>query len=220
MTTLTDKPAVDVIGQPSNDGAPVIATEEPYAVEVTITGSAALLLHAWSCDAVEAKSNAKKGSAAKKSDDVESYVRRDDDGHICLPGVYLIGSMTDPRNGAAKYRQDPRSPRKSALDLFRAGVVTLTDLAPITAAGQSAPATEWDYLDRRRVTVQRAAITRVRPAFHPGWSATVILSVLTPEYIDQALLVDVLGAAGRLVGVGDFRPTFGRYSVTAFNRLG
>lgn len=220
MTTLTDRPAVDTIGSPTNDGSTTIATEEPYTVEVTITGTAALLLHAWSCDAVEAKSAAKKGSAAKKSDNVESYVRRDNDGNICLPGVYLIGSMTDPRNGAAKYRQDPRSPRKSALDLFRAGVVSLTDLAPLIPAGQSAPSKDWDYLDRRRVTVQRSAITRVRPAFQPGWSTTVILSVLTPEYIDQGLLVDVLGAAGRLVGVGDFRPSFGRFSVTSFARLG
>lgn len=220
MTTLTDRPAIDTIGGPTNDGAPTLGIEEPYSVEVTITGSAALLLHAWSCDAVEAKSNAKKGSAAKKTDDVESYVYRDGDGHICLPGVYLIGSITDPRNGAAKYRQDPRSSRKSALDLFRAGVVSLTDLAPIVPAGQTKPSKDWDYLDRRRVTVQRSAITRTRPAFQPGWAATVILSVLTPEYIDPSFLLDVLGAAGRLVGVGDFRPTFGRFAVTDFQRLG
>jgi hypothetical protein len=40
--------------------------------------------------------------------------------------------------------------------------------------------------------------------------------VLTPEYIDPALLREVIATAGRLVGVGDFRPTYGRFSTTGF----
>lgn len=49
-----------------------------------------------------------------------------------------------------------------------------------------------------------------------GWKIRCLLQVLTPEYIDPAMLHDVLMHAGRLVGVGDFRPTFGRYRVTSF----
>ena len=137
---------------------------------------------------------------------------------ICLPGEYLRGSLIDPKNCAAKYLPDPRSPRKSALDLFRAGVLALTDLAPITRADGS-PADTWDYLDRRRVTVQRAGITRERPAFAAGWQATVVMLVATPQYIDPILLRQTLTQAGILVGVGDFRPSFGRFSVTSFELL-
>ena len=43
--------------------------------------------------------------------------------------------------------------------------------------------------------------------------------VTTPQYIDPRMLNQVLGDAGRLVGVGDFRPTFGRFSVTKFEVL-
>jgi hypothetical protein len=93
-------------------------------------------------------------------------------------------------------------------------------MAPIFSNGSTVPATTWDYLDERRVTVQRAGITRVRPAFLPGWRATVCLQVLTPEYIAPGLLHDVLTAAGRLVGVADFRPTFGRFRVARFEVLG
>jgi hypothetical protein len=203
---------------PSNDAEAQILEGAPYTARVRIVGTSAILFHRWSNESVAEKAAAKKGSTAKKTDDVASYVWRDETGAVCLPGHYLIGALTDPRNGAAKYRQDPRSPRKSALDLFRAGVVATTDLAPIhSAASPSEPAMTWDFLDQRRVTVQRAGITRVRPAFLKGWSAEVSLTVLTPEYVSPELLLDVLTMGGRLVGVGDFRPTYGRFAVTSFD---
>lgn len=206
---------LDVLDNVSNDAEAVIEISRPYVVEVTIEGTAALLFHRWSCDAVEAKSKAAKGSVAKKTDDVETFVWRDAFNRICMPGEYLRMSVCDPRNGAAKYRQDPRSPRKSALDLYKAGLVSLTDLTPVlTSEGER---TTWDYLDRRRVMVQRNGITRERPAFRAGWKASVQLQVLTPEYIDPLQLHSVLNDAGRLVGVGDFRPTFGRFQVTRFD---
>ena len=174
---------IAIDGDISNAGQDVIQQDAPYSVEIQITGDSPILFHRWQSDSVEAKASAAKGSRAKKSDDVESYVWRDENGVICLPGEYLRGSMVDPRNGAAKYRQDPRSSRKSALDLFRAGVVSLTDLAAITKADGS-KANEWDYLDRRRVTVQRAGVTRERPALNTGWTCEVQMMVLLPQYID------------------------------------
>jgi hypothetical protein len=220
MPTTASVPATALGSDQSNDGAPDIEIQAPYVAEIEIEGASPILFHRWSCEAVKEKGEAAKGSKAKKTDNVESYVYRDLDGNICLPGTYVVGSMIDPRNGAAKYRQDPRSPRKSALDLFRAGVVTVTELAPIYSNGTKSPASTWDYLDERRVTVQRAGITRVRPAFLAGWRATVCLQVLTPEYIPPGMLHDVLTAAGRLVGVADFRPTFGRFRITRFDILG
>lgn len=214
--TITEPNAL--AGDVSNAGAATIALDEPYRVAVQITGDAPILFHRWQSDAVEAKAKAAKGSAAKKSDDIESYVWRDAAGIIGLPGEYLRGSLIDPRNGAAKYLQDPRSPRKSALDLFKAGVVSLTDLAPLTRADGSL-AESWDYVDRRRVTVQRAGITRERPALAAGWSCTAVLLSTTPQYIDPIMMRQALVQAGRLVGVGDFRPSFGRFTVTRFELL-
>lgn len=201
----------------SNDAEPFIDLEQPYVATVRIQGTSALLFHGWSNEAVKEKSDAKKGSAAKKSDNIESYVYRNPGGEICLPGRYLIGSIIDKKNGAAKYRQDPRSPRKSALDLFKAGVVAFTELAAIHSVANSIEATKvWDYVDSQRVVVQMNAITRMRPAFLAGWTAEVQLSVLTPEYINPAFLLDVLTMAGKLVGVGDFRPSFGRFAITHY----
>jgi hypothetical protein len=199
------------VAEPTNDGKAVIDTEQPYTISVEIEGTADLLLHGWSVEAVAEKSAAKKGSAGKKTDNLESYVRRDERGVICIPSEYLRMSVV----AAAKFRQDPRSPRKSASDLYKAGVVGLTSLAPLTNVVGETPKV-WDFEDARRVQVQRNGITRVRPAFRTGWKATFLLGVLLPEYIPQQDLREVISQAGRLVGVGDFRPTFGRFSVTKF----
>lgn len=211
MTTRTAKPSngeTTALEPVSNLAEFAIVASEPYRVNLTVEGTAPILFHRWSCEAVEAKSKAAKGSAAKKSDDVESYVYRCDDGTIGIPGEYLRGAIAGP-NGAAKFRQDPRSARKSALDLYKAGVVSLTLCASL---GKK----EWDYLDQRRVTVQRAGITRMRPAFLAGWRASFELQVLLPEYIPPMDLLDVVTRAGQLVGLADFRPTYGRFAVVNF----
>ena len=127
------------------------------------------------------------------------------------PAARSRGAICGPQ-GAAKFRQDPRSPRKSALDLFKAGIVSLTPIATLGAE-------TWDYLDQRRVTVQRAGITRTRPAMKEGWEATFLLQVLLPQYIAPALLNEVVQDAGRLVGLADFRPTYGRFQVVGFEVL-
>jgi hypothetical protein len=190
----------------TNDAAELISLEVPYIVEVTIEGVADILFHRWSNEAVEAKAKAAKGSAAKKTDDLESYVYRTPNGNLALPGEYVRQSVI----GAAKFRQDPRSPRKSAMDLFKAGVVSLD---PLIDLGVST----WDYEDRRRAVVQRNAVTRVRPALRTGWRATARLMVLVPEYIDPPMLNATVQAAGRLIGVADFRPTYGRFMVVRFD---
>jgi len=199
------------VATPTNGAEKAIQAEFPYIVNVTIEGTADILLHAWNCEAVEAKAFAKKGSAEKKSDNVESYVRRDDDGVICMPSEYLRMSIVH----AAKFIQDPRSPRKSAMDLYKAGIVAMKHLCPFTNVAGEIPKV-WDYEHRCRVQVQRNGITRCRPAFREGWRVDVPLMVTLPEYIHQSDLNKIISAAGRLIGVGDFRPTYGRFNVVSF----
>jgi len=202
----------------SNDAEQIYELERPWAAELTITGTAPLLFHRYSVEEVAAKSNAKKGSAAKKTDNLEASVYRDDAGFICAQGVALIAAITDPSKGSAKSVQDPRSPHKSACDLYRSALIASTVLAPITNhAGELA--TTWDAIDQRRAIVQRAAVSRSRPMMHSGWSATFIVQCLAPEYITPADLRLVVTNAGRFVGIGDFRPTYGRFDLTSFKVL-
>ena len=190
---------------PTNGAKTPIEAQLPYIAEVKIEGVADILFHRWNCEAVEAKAKAPKNSAAKKMDDVETYIYRDDKGYICLPGEYLRQSIIN----AAKFRQDPRSPRKSAMDLFKAGIVSLTTLASLGSKN-------WDYLDTRRAGIHRAGINRSRPAFRAGWQAQFDILINLPEYITSKDLLDVINMAGRLIGVGDFRPSYGRFSIVHF----
>lgn len=210
MTKVKNKNRLtEMSGEVPTNGAEFgVELQKPYTARVTIEGVADILFHRWNCESVESKSRAKKGSAEKKSDDVESYVYRNEKGNISIPGEYLKGAIV----GAAKFRQDPRSPRKSAADLFKAAIVSLTPLADLGAK-------TWDKMDKRRVVIQRNAITRSRPAMSAGWRATFDLLVNLPEYIDPAMLNETVAAAGKLIGLADFRPSYGRFQIVSFEVL-
>ncbi len=209
--TLT---GVTAIANVSNDAAESISMQAPYIAEFTLMGSSDMLFKRWSCEDVEEKAKAAKGSAIKKTDNLEVAVWRDDEGHVCLPGEYVRQALIE----AAKRKQDPSSPRKSAKDLFKAGIIDLTGLARIEREiqGEKVQLKDWDYVDQRRVKVQMAAITRSRPANSKGWTADFQMEVALPEFISPEHFLEVLNNAGRLIGVGDFRPTFGRFMVTSF----
>jgi hypothetical protein len=193
--------------QTTNGAHDIIDLSIPYRVTVALEGVAPLLFHAWNNESVAEKAAAAKGSKAKKSDDVESYVYRDADGNLGIPGKNLHASIVV----AGKSMPDPRSPRKSAMDLCRAGIVPLSIIAPFEPLTQ-----RWDYEDKQRVTVQRAGVTRTRPAMREGWRATFTLLVNTPEYLNPQLVNQLIAQAGRLVGLCDFRPTYGRFAVVGY----
>ena len=200
-----ERGALQALSPVSNDAEEIIALGEPYVAAVQIEGVAPYLYHRYSVESVAEKASAAKGSKAKKTDDIESYVWRMPNGEIAIPGDHLRGAII----GAARYMQDPRSPRKSAMDLYKAGVVVLTIVA---STGRKS----WDYVDQRRVQVQRSAVTRMRPALNPGWRVEFEVQITLPEYIPPATLNTVIAQAGRLCGIGDFRPTYGRFQVAHF----
>lgn len=192
----------------SNGEEAYIEMQKPYRVEIELEGVCPILFHRWNNESVLAKSRAKKGSIEKKTDDIESFVYKDDKGFICIPGEYVRQAVIH----AAKYEQDPRSPRKSMMDLMKAALVSLTEIASL---GVKEP----DYIDMRRVVIQRSAVTRSRPAMRTGWKATFILMVNLPEYVPPARLNHILQQSGRIGGLGDFRPSFGRFNVNRFELL-
>lgn len=200
-----------------NGASEALASEFPYIANALLRGTTDLLFHRWNTEEVAAKSSAMKNSATKKTDNTESYLWRNAAGEICIPGEYVRQSIIH----AAKYSADPRSPRKSAMDLVKAGVQVLSNLSPLghfvaANGGDFAAFVAPDYLDQRRVVVQRAGITRTRPAFFAGWTARFEFQVVTPELIPPSFLRELLDRAGKLVGIADFRPTFGRFVVDSW----
>jgi hypothetical protein len=214
MKTTTNR--IDGLGGdvPTNGADEAIEMQRPYQVEISIQGVCPILFKRWNVEEVEEKSKAKKGSDIKKQDNPENAIARNEKGLICIPGEYFRQSMI----GAAKFIQDPRSSRKSAKDLVTAALFIEDELSVLlTADGK--PAKDWEYLDKRRAQVNRGGINRVRPAFHKGWKANFIVVCNLPEYVSQDMLHRMASDAGRFNGVGDFRPTYGRFIVTKFKPL-
>jgi hypothetical protein len=207
--TTTNGKTIETLHPVTGDGL----TTLPYSVHVELEGQADMLCHRWSNESVATKAAAAKNSAAKKTDDVASYVYRDDANNICIPNRYLQRSIVE----AGRFHQDPRSPRKSALDLMKAAVIVTPPLAPILVGGE--PTDDWDYLDRQRVQVQRNAITRERPAFRAGWRLRYEITVLLPDYVSPIFLRRLVDDAGRFIGLGDFRPSYGRFSVVRWDLM-
>ena len=174
--------------QQSNDAKALIGGRIPYVARVEVRGVAPLLFHRWSIEAIY----------------------RLTDGRLGLPGMNLTAALCE----AARYAQDPRSPRKSARDLVRASVVPLDGIAPFVPDRRT-----WDYEDARRIAVQRARVTRVRPALTEGWRVRFSLLVNSPEYMTPEFLHALVSSAGRLVGLCDFRPTYGRFEVSHFETV-
>jgi hypothetical protein len=195
---------------PVSDGAnSTIEMNEPYVARIIVQGTAPLLMHAYNVESVEGKGAAAKGSKAKKSDDIESYVYRvsEDDRRLGIPGANFCAALSI----AAKSMQDPRSARKSLMDLVKASVISLDPVAPFIPDVE-----EWDYLDRRRVVVMRNAIARSRPAMNKGWKVAFTVLVNAPEYVPPETLHLLATKAGMFQGLLDYRPTYGRFAVVSF----
>ena len=67
------------------------------------------------------------------------------------------------------------------------------------------------FVDVRAVKVGTAKIMRSRPKFQE-WGGVFTLQ-FNPEQINESEILQILTDAGSLVGVGDYRPRFGKFSV-------
>jgi hypothetical protein len=62
------------------------------------------------------------------------------------------------------------------------------------------------------VVVSRARVMRTRPVFNE-WAATVIINYDDTQ-VNEAQVLEWLKAAGTQVGIGDWRPKYGRFEVS------
>lgn len=204
MTAL-ERISIPSVATKANGNGSMAAPDASYAVEVVLVGTAPILFHRYDDASVARKATAAKNSQARKVDDVESYVYRTSTGEIGIPGKNFKACLRE----AGRSLPDPRSPRKSARELIQSAV----QVEPFIASmGREV----WDSLDVQRVLVQRNAVSRARPMFHEGWKVTFDVIVLAPEYIAVDWLHDLVSRAGRFVGLGDFRPDYGRFRMDAF----
>lgn len=122
-------------------------------------------------------------------------------GKACIPGECIESMLID---GAKTMKLGPQ---------FKAGVISDGNWG-IQHDGPATIAKMWEdgrFLDVRKAKIQKASVMRSRPIFHT-WRLSFVINYL-PATINEAQVMDVLRAAGRMKGLGDYRPKFGRFEV-------
>jgi len=126
------------------------------------------------------------------------------DGLLAIPAENVFSAIWEGAKGAKKGMQ------------FKRAILPLTDLEPIYIDGETYNVD--DYLDAgnidvRPVKVQRNRVMRSRPIIRAPWTVTHRFEMMTDEFnFDQ--LQAAMNRAGRLVGIGDYRPRYGTFIAT------
>jgi len=160
-----------------------------------------------------AKALKQVSSKRKKTDaDYEEMARLEfaaglymDKGGPVLPS-YLIESMIV--NAAKKVREGP---------MAKSGCFCLNH-ARLEYDGPRTVDELWadeEYRFSAIVRVGMARVARMRPIFHE-WAATITLSI-EDEVVNIARVDDWMQIAGTQVGIGDWRPKFGRFTAERLN---
>jgi hypothetical protein len=189
-----------------------------YQVEVKVEGVSPLLQHRFPIPDYE-----DMGKGGKKSTGAKDY--RDEwktslyitEKQVYQPASHFELSMT---KAAASFKVTGKR-GKSYKDLVAANMFIDPEKILFGIAEPIELDTDPDkplYLDLRPVVIQRARVVRIRPCFKPGWILGFTINVIDDE-LPSGILQDILVLAGKAVGIGDYRPKFGRFSVTHFEVL-
>jgi hypothetical protein len=180
-----------------------------------IEGTAPLLMHA-------ARLADPLDPAAKMLAAVTSKRKKTDDDHMEVARLEFIGSL---------YLNDPFGPYIPAPNLetclFRGATKTRAgttmksalfipnDVNPLIYRGPRDAEGLWadkQFVHRASVKVGTSRVMRTRPVF-PTWQCQ-FTGYLDNEQLDQAAFAGIADTSGRLVGLGDWRPRYGRFTVT------
>jgi hypothetical protein len=122
-------------------------------------------------------------------------------GQLCQPGEHVFQSILK----AATSYQIPGRGKKTYKDAVKGGLLVTPDYIPHKEG------TEF-LIYSVPVAIQKARVMRHRPLIR-DWRLTFELVVLDHEMLPIDALRTILDHAGAQVGIGDYRPRFGRFSV-------
>ncbi len=174
-----------------------------YKIDVAIAGAAPLLQHRRPYPEEEEINTAKRTSGVEDySAEFEYSKYKTDDDRLYQPADHIVGAMT---KSAVNFKITGKR-GKTYKDLVKAAIFIEPD--EIIHKVQDC------VKDRRWVRVQRAGILRIRPRLDK-WELDFTIVVIDDQFPPVAV-ENILKYAGQAVGIGDFRPRYGRFIVTSF----
>jgi len=131
-------------------------------------------------------------------------VYKDEKHNLCIPSEHIFGALI---KAGVKFKYENRQTYK---EIIKGGVIIEPDMIPL---GKK----KFDEIDTRSVVIQRARVIRWRPKFNE-WEAQFVATIIDDENITTKTLKEIFDKAGQL-GIGDYRPRFGRFIVTEYNEM-
>jgi hypothetical protein len=180
-----------------------------YTIGVTIKGiEPGLLQHRFPMEADVQNPNPVKRrgdvtDTAQAQAELAAY--RDDEGHLVQPAEHIFQALVKAAGGFQVKGQG----KKTYKDALKGSLLIAPDYIRHKAD-------EFD-IDQRPVRIQAARVLRYRPLLR-DWELSFTLTVIDDLALPEAVLHGVLVDAGQKVGIGDYRPRFGRFIVTRFER--
>lgn len=182
---------------------------------LNITGTSALMMHA---DTLAnplspiTKAHKELTSKRKKTDEDHEAIAKSE----FIAGAYwtaVDGFFVPGANFDATFWAGAKLSKMGVH--WRRGAVVVTDKAKLLFDGPGTPETLWNdprFVDCRGVKVGTAKLMRYRPIFL-DWRATLDVAI-NPEVLDVREAKKAIEDSGKLIGVCEFRPRFGRFEVT------
>ena len=179
---------------------------QPTLVCYLVEGVSPLMLHS------ATKMKKREDKLGKKvvpapEEEAEQGVLRDEEGNIIIPQEAFLLAM----QAAA---QPLRIGKERAVQRLRAAVFVPVGLRYVPVRRYGEPLKKYDWIDCRRVVVQRQGVLRARAVIGVPWEVMGLLEVDT-ALIDLAVVAELLALSGFKAGIGDYRPekggAFGRY---------
>lgn len=178
-----------------------------YSVVAKITGKEpGLLMRKFGASAMaEAETNTKKAGKAipTAESEAEESAYRMENGELCQPAEHIYQAMC---KAASDYQVKGKN-KKTYKGVVAGNVVISPEFI--------GHGTDKYEIDSRPVRIQKARILRRRPLLKE-WSLEFEISVLDEDLLPKEVLNSILITAGQSVGIGDYRPRFGRFIVEEF----
>jgi hypothetical protein len=171
-------------------------------INVTIRGTAPLLMHRFDDNQDGAKPR-KSGMQYNKEEDSKKALYTDKDGNIVQPALNIERAMIQ---AATNYLLKGK---KTFKDAFKGGIFVEPILIP-----HKMPS--WE-IDLQSVVIQRSRVMRSRPRFDKWELDFQILNI--DERITPNIIKSALDDAGKFIGIGDYRPRYGRFEVVKFEPI-
>ena len=169
-------------------------------INATIKGIVPMLMH--SPSGIKDESTKKQSGKQDYTKEAETALYKNPDGSIYFPSTWIEGTL---KKASTNFKIPGRG-KKTYKDLMLSSVIIDPENIPLISKGYE--------VDARVVKVGQSRIIRYRPIFKK-WEAIFTINVLDDQ-IDHSALKEILEYAGKYVGIGDYRPKFGRFEISAF----